>query len=158
LVRLLRPRSLGRISFWDFVARQSKQHLQQAELVPHRRQDAKEFLNAVAQWQMLPPNLSELQNCASTLYTWCCNESLRRVLTDVANELRDKGALDEEECFIDTTFAMAKGGGSKIGPTKRGKGMTIWRLRIAMGCRPRSVRMQPTTTKCVWFSSVSTST
>ena len=23
---------------------------------------------------------------------------------------------------------------------------------IAMGCRPRSVRMQPTTTKCVWFS------
>ena len=34
------------------------------------------------------------------------------VLTDVANELRDKGALDEEECFIDATFVMAKGGGS----------------------------------------------
>jgi hypothetical protein len=33
-------------------------------------------------------------------------------LTDVANELRDKGALDEEECFIDATFVMAKGGGS----------------------------------------------
>ena len=29
---------------------------------------------------------------------------LRRVLTDVANELRDRGALDEEECFIDATF------------------------------------------------------
>jgi hypothetical protein len=29
-------------------------------------------------------------------------------LTDVANELRDRGALDEEECFIDATFAMAK--------------------------------------------------
>jgi hypothetical protein len=26
------------------------------------------------------------------------------VLTDVTNELRDKGALDEEECFIDATF------------------------------------------------------
>ena len=50
---------------------------------------------------------------------------LRRVLTDVANELRDKGALDEEECFIDATFVMAKGGGSEIGPTKRGKGMKI---------------------------------
>jgi hypothetical protein len=35
-------------------------------------------------------------------------------LTDVANELRDKGALDEEECFIDATFVMAKGGGSEI--------------------------------------------
>src|SRR4029077_12956845 len=39
--------------------------------------------------------------------TWCCHEILRRVLTDVANELRDKGALDEEECFIDATFVMA---------------------------------------------------
>ena len=45
--------------------------------------------------------------------------------TDVANELRDNGALDEEECFIDATFVMAKGGGSEIGPTKRGKGMKI---------------------------------
>ena len=48
-------------------------------------------------------------------------EVLRRVLTDVANELRDKGVLDEEESFIDATFAMAKGGGAEIGPTKRGK-------------------------------------
>ena len=53
--------------------------------------------------------LSELQNCASALSDWCSNEVLRRVLTDVANELRDKGVLDEEESFIDATFAMAKG-------------------------------------------------
>src|SRR6516164_5118437 len=44
---------------------------------------------------------------------------------DVANELCDKGALDEAECFIDATFVMAKGGGAEIGPTKRGKGMKI---------------------------------
>ena len=48
-----------------------------------------------------------------------------RVLTDVASELRENGALDKEECFIDATFVMAKGGGSEIGPTKRGKGMKI---------------------------------
>ena len=53
--------------------------------------------------------LSELQNCSSAFQTWCCNEILRRVLTDVANELRD-----EEECFIDATFVMAKGGGSVL--------------------------------------------
>src|SRR6516162_10143546 len=46
-------------------------------------------------------------------------------LTEVANELRDRGALDEEECFIDATFVMAKGGGLEIGATKRGKGMKI---------------------------------
>jgi transposase len=50
---------------------------------------------------------------------------LRRVLTDVANELRENGALDEEECFIDATFATAKGGGAEIGPTRRGKGLKI---------------------------------
>ena len=45
--------------------------------------------------------------------TWCRDEVLRRVLTDVANELRDRGALNEEECFIDATFVMAKGAGRK---------------------------------------------
>src|SRR5215831_3225432 len=65
--------------------------------------------------------LSELQIRSSAL----SNEVLRRVLMDVANELRDKGALDEAECFSDATFVMAKGGGAQIGPTKRGKGMKI---------------------------------
>ena len=57
--------------------------------------------------------------------TWCQSEVLRRVLTDIANELRARGVLDEEESFIDATFAMAKGGGADVGPTKRGKGLKI---------------------------------
>ena len=69
--------------------------------------------------------LSELQNCDRRFQTWCCHEILRLVLTDVANELRENGALDEEECFIDATFVMAKGGGAEVGATKRGKGMKI---------------------------------
>jgi hypothetical protein len=56
---------------------------------------------------------------------WCRSEVLSQVLTDIANELRDRGALDQEECFIDAMFAMAKGGGAKVGATKRGKGMKI---------------------------------
>src|SRR6476646_6624768 len=69
--------------------------------------------------------LSELQNCASTLSNLVLQRDFASGFTDVANELRENGALDEEECFIDATFVMAKGGGSKIGPTKRGKGMKI---------------------------------
>src|SRR5438045_83757 len=83
------------------------------------------ILNTGAQWHMLPqsyPNYKSVHRC---FQTWCRDEVLRRVRTDVANELRDKGALDEEECFIDATFVMAKGGGAEIGPTKRGKGMKI---------------------------------
>src|SRR5437868_7370047 len=47
------------------------------------------------------------------------------VATRLCADLRDRGVLDEEECFIDATFVMAKGGGAEIGPTKRGKGMKI---------------------------------
>ena len=42
-------------------------------------------------------------------------------------------ALDEEECFIDATFVMAKGGGSEIGPTKRGKGIKIMAIVDRLG-------------------------
>jgi hypothetical protein len=52
-------------------------------------------------------------------------KTVHRRFTDVANELRDRGALNEEECFIEATFVMAKGGGLEIGATKRGKGMKI---------------------------------
>ena len=68
------------------------------------------ILNTGAQWHMLPQSYPNYKTVHRRFQTWCCNEILRRVLTDVANELRDKGALDEEECFIDATFVMAKGG------------------------------------------------
>ena len=56
---------------------------------------------------------------------WCCNNTLRDILIDLANTLREEGALDESECFIDATFAPAQGGGEAIGQTKRGKGIKI---------------------------------
>ena len=98
--------------------------------------------------------LSELQTVHRRFQTWCCNEILRRVLTDVANEFRDKGALDEEECFIDATFVMAKGGGSEIGPTKRGKGMKIMAIvdRHGLAFWRRSARTRRTITKSAWCS------
>jgi hypothetical protein len=83
------------------------------------------ILNTGAQWHMLPQSYPNYNTVHRRFQTWCRDEVLRRVLTDVANELRDRGALNEEECFIDATFVMAKGGGSEIGTTKRGKGMKI---------------------------------
>lgn len=46
---------------------------------------------------------------------------LREVPTQLANTLRDEGAIDERESFIDATFAAAKGGGGAMGLTKRAK-------------------------------------
>jgi transposase len=94
------------------------------------------ILNTGAQWHMLPQGYPNYKTVHRRFQTWCRNEILRQALTDIANELRDRGALDEEEGFIDATFVMAKGGGAEIGKTKRGKGMKIIAL-IAMDCRFR---------------------
>jgi hypothetical protein len=72
---------------------------------------------------MPPTNPQKLRRGSPTVHrrfqAWCRDEILRRLLTDVANELRDRGALDEEECFIDATFVMAKGGGRDWGNEAR---------------------------------------
>jgi hypothetical protein len=83
------------------------------------------ILNTGAQWHMLPQTFPNHKTAHRRFQAWCRDETLRRVLTDIANELRDRGGLDEEECFIDATFVMGKGGGAEIGTTKRGKGMKI---------------------------------
>jgi hypothetical protein len=56
------------------------------------------------------------QNCYS-------KDVLREALTYLANTPRYEGALDESGCFIDASFALAKGGGNDIGPARRGKGV-----------------------------------
>ena len=60
-----------------------------------------------------------------TFQQWCQQEVLRAILPDLAHALREQRAIDERECFIDATFASAKGGGDEIGPTKRGKRVKI---------------------------------
>src|SRR5215831_10201463 len=83
------------------------------------------ILNTGAQWHMLPQGYPNYKTVHRRFQQWCREETLRKVLTDLANTLRDEGEIDESECFIDATFASAKGGGVEIGPTRRGKGVKI---------------------------------
>lgn len=83
------------------------------------------ILNTGAQWHMLPQSYPNYKTVHRRFQQWCRSEVLREVLTDLANTLRDAGAMDESECFIDATFASAKGGGEEVAPTKRGKGVKI---------------------------------
>jgi hypothetical protein len=48
---------------------------------------------------MLPQSYPNYKMVRRRFQAWCRDEILRRLLTDVANELRDRGALDEEECI-----------------------------------------------------------
>src|SRR5436309_5463067 len=81
------------------------------------------ILNTGAQWHMLPQGYPNYKTVHRRFQQWCREEVLRKVLTDLANVLREEGEIDESECFIDATFASAKGGGEEIGPTRRGKGV-----------------------------------
>ncbi len=82
-------------------------------------------LNTGAQWHMLPQCYPNYKTVHRRFQQWCRQEILRGILTDLANDLREQGALDERESYIDATFAFAKGGGAEVGPTKRGKGTKI---------------------------------
>jgi transposase len=83
------------------------------------------ILNTGAQWRMLPQCYPNYKTVHRRFQQWCEREILRGILVDLANELRERGDIDERECFIDATFASAKGGGAEIGPTRRGKGVKI---------------------------------
>jgi transposase len=74
---------------------------------------------------MLPQGYPNYKTVHRRFQQWCREETLRKVLTDLANTLREEGEIDDSECFIDATFAWAKGGGEEIGPTRRGKGVKI---------------------------------
>src|SRR5207248_1784227 len=89
------------------------------------------ILNTGAQWHMLPQSYPNYKSVHRRFQTWCRDEVLRRVLTDVANELRDKGALDEEECFIDEE--LRKDGIEMIAPhrSNRSKPPTQDRRRLS---------------------------
>ena len=48
------------------------------------------ILNTGAQWHMLPQSYPNYKTVHRRFQTWCRDAVLRRVLTDVANELRDR--------------------------------------------------------------------
>jgi len=83
------------------------------------------ILNTGAQWHLLPQCYPNYKTVHRRFQQWCQQEVLRGILTQLANDLRDRGDIDESECFIDATFASAKGGGDAIGKTRRGKGVKI---------------------------------
>src|SRR5512143_2723394 len=75
------------------------------------------ILNTGAQWHMLPQSYPNYKTVHRRFQTWCRDEVLRRVLTDVANELR--------ESVIAATVDMFIGGGVEIGQTRGGEGWKI---------------------------------
>jgi transposase len=79
--------------------------------------DAHEVLNGTlwilrngARWQDLPARLPPYQTCHRRFQQWVRDGTLRRVLEASAADLRERGALDLSQCFIDGTFVVAQKG------------------------------------------------
>ena len=68
---------------------------------------------------MPPQCYTNYQTVHRRFKCWRENEVHLEVLTDLSNELRDNGDIDESVCFIVAMFYPTKGGGAEIGNTKR---------------------------------------
>ena len=58
------------------------------------------ILNTGAQWHMLPQCYPNYKTVHRRFQNWCDSEVLRNVLTDLANTLRDEGAISAAEFHV----------------------------------------------------------
>ena len=79
--------------------------------------DAQAVLNGVlwilrtgAPWHDLPSRYPSYQTCHRRFQQWRREGTLTRVLTRLAEDLRDRGKIDLSETFIDASFSSAKKG------------------------------------------------
>ena len=79
--------------------------------------DPREVLNGVlwilrtgAPWQDLPDRYPPYQTCHRRYQRWVGMSVMETILRALAQDLRERGGLDLQECFIDGTFVMAKKG------------------------------------------------
>lgn len=91
--------------------------------------DARQVLEAIffvlhtgIQWKHLPKSFPPKSTVHDRLQYWMEQRAFRRLLAGVVRSLQDEGHIDMEQCFVDATFAPAKGGGEGVGLTKKGKG------------------------------------
>ena len=82
-------------------------------------------LHTGIQWEHLPKSFPPKSTVHDRLQLWSANQAFRKLLAKVVRSLAQKGRIDLDQCFIDATFAPAKGGGEGVGLTKKGKGTKL---------------------------------
>jgi transposase len=83
------------------------------------------ILHTGIQWEHLPKTFPPKSTVHDRLQLWSENQAFRRLLAVVVRSLVQKGRIDLENCFVDATFAPAKGGGAGVGLTRKGKGTKV---------------------------------
>jgi transposase len=108
------------------------------------------ILRTGAQWADLPERYPPYQTCHRRFQRWVREGVFERILEALAQDLKERGKLDLDECFIDGTFIVAKKGadawerpsGAKVRSSwaKLGNGRPLWsssRRLCRFGCASR---------------------
>lgn len=90
------------------------------------------ILRTGAQWADLPERYGNYKTVHRRFQNWREQGFFEDLLVKLAEDLRDRGQLDLEECFIDGTFVSAKKGGSKSGRPSEAREPRSWLSSTAM--------------------------
>jgi transposase len=91
------------------------------------------ILDNGAKWKDLPRRFGSKSTVHRWFQTWVRDGVLEKIMREAGRCVEQRGGYRLYECFIDGTFAKARGGGDGIGCTKAGKGVKIMVLVDARG-------------------------
>jgi transposase len=117
-----------------------------AEFIPERKagparsgrppQEARAVLNGIlwilrtgAPWKDLPERYPPRSTCHRRFQEWTQSGVFDKILTALAEDLRDRGGIDLSEGFIDGTFAPAKRGALAWARPDAAKAPKSWALQ-----------------------------
>lgn len=90
------------------------------------------ILRTGAQWADLPERYGNYKTVHRRFQNWREQGFFEDLLVKLAEDLRDRGQLDLEECFIDGTFVPAKKGGSRSERPSGAREPRSWQSSTAM--------------------------
>ncbi|MEO0853176.1 MAG: IS5 family transposase [Cyanobacteria bacterium J06648_11] len=118
--------------------------LPEEELVTGKRgrpwRDPRDILNGVlwvmrtgAPWKDLPGRYPPYQTCHRRFQQWVEDGVFERILSALAEDLRERGKVDLTEAFIDGSRAGAKKRAPLVGKTRRGRATKIMAMADGNG-------------------------
>jgi len=91
------------------------------------------MLDNGAKWKDLPREFGSKSTVHRWFQAWTRDGVFEQIMREAGRCVEERDGYRLYECFIDGTFAKAKGGGDGIGKTKAGKGVKIMVLVDARG-------------------------
>ena len=89
-------------------------------------------LRTGAPWKDLPPRYPPHQTCHRWFQTWTRQGVFKKILTELGEDLYQRGSIDIRETFIDGSFTPAKKGVIVSAPQSVAKGPRSWQSQTLL--------------------------